>query len=253
VYLADHAWPDADTDVSTALVPLGSTEQHGPHLPLATDHLIAEGFAREAAERTGLVCTPTVKVGVSPHHRQFPGTMWVSPGAFREYVRSFASNLAYHGIDRMVFVNAHGGNVEHLREVGRSLRDAETAYACEWMWDRSIPDLVDDVFETNGPHAGPKETSLIQHLHPELVHDERIAEAAEGGCTDIANAGHFRNGAQVHYDAVENSHNGAFGDQTDASAEKGEELFEAATAQLVELAEWLEGEAFEDLLPAERR
>jgi creatinine amidohydrolase len=179
--------------------------------------------------------------------------MWVSPEAFRAYVESFAANLSYHGLNRVVFVNAHGGNIEHLREVGRNLRDSETAYACEWMWDRSISELVDDVFETNGPHAGPKETSLIQHLHPELVHDDRLAQAAEGGCTDIEDAGHFRNGAQVHYDAVENSHNGAFGDQTDASADKGEKLFETATDQLVELAEWLERSEFAELMPAERR
>jgi creatinine amidohydrolase len=253
VYLPDYAWPDVDFEGSTALVPLGSTEQHGPHLPLATDHLIAEGFARAAAERTGFVRTPTVRIGVSPHHRQFPGTLWVDPPEFRDYVESVARNLTYHGVDRMVFVNAHGGNVEHLREVGRRLRDSGTAYACEWMWDRSIPELVAESFDTNGPHAGPKETSLIQYLHPELVHEDRIAAAAEGGCTDLESAGHIRNGAQVHYDAVENSHNGAFGDQTDASAEAGEKLFEAAADRLVELAEWLDDKPFDELTPRERR
>jgi len=159
MYLADHTWPElgeALSDESVALVPLGSTEQHGPHLPLATDHLIAEALATAAAEETGVVRTPTVTVGVSPHHRQFPGTMWVDPPEFRDYVEGFTRNLAYHGIDRVVFVNAHGGNVQHLREVGRRLHEDETAYAIEWMWDESIPELVDDLFEHNGPHAGRK-------------------------------------------------------------------------------------------------
>ena len=254
MYLADEAWPDLGAYFeaeSLALVPLGSTEQHGPHLPEGTDHLIAEAFAREAADRTGFLCTPTVNVGVSPHHRQFHGTMWVDPPAFRQYVESFTRNLAYHGIDRVVYVNAHGGNVQHLREVGRRLRDDGTAYAVEWMWDESIPDLVDDLFAHNGPHGGPKETALIQHLRPELVHDDRLAEARDGGLVRWDDPDTVRHGARTFYDAIENTDNGVLGDQTDATAEKGAELFDAASDQLVALCEWLDEQAFADLLPAE--
>jgi len=89
MYLADHTWPElgeALSDESVALVPLGSTEQHGPHLPLATDHLIAEGARERGRRGDGRRPHPTVTVGVSPHHRQFPGTMWVDPPEFRDYV-----------------------------------------------------------------------------------------------------------------------------------------------------------------------
>ena len=252
MYLADEAWPDLGPyfeEESLALVPLGSTEQHGPHLPEATDHLIAEGLARAAAERSGYLCTPTVNVGVSPHHRQFHGTMWVDAPVFRDYVESFTRNLAYHGIDRVVYVNAHGGNVDHLREVGRRLHVDREVYAIEWMWDESIPELVSDAFEHNGPHGGPKETAMIQHLHPELVHDDRLAEARDGGVVDIGEILAYQNGARTFYDARENSDNGVFGDQTDATAEKGEELFEAACEQLVQLCEWMDAQDFEDLMP----
>ena len=159
MYLADRTWPELGEHVaseSLAVVPLGSTEQHGPHLPLATDHLIAEHLAREATDRADVLCTPTVNIGVSPHHRQFHGTMWVDAPAFRDYMESLARSLSYHGFDRIVFVNAHGGNTVHLREVGRRLRDDDTAYAIEWMWNDSIPELVDDLFAKNGPHGGPK-------------------------------------------------------------------------------------------------
>ncbi|MFT4889236.1 MAG: creatinine amidohydrolase [Halobacteriales archaeon] len=252
MYLGDETWPDLGEyfdDESLALVPLGSTEQHGPHLPLATDHLIAEAFARAAADRTDYLCTPTVNVGVSPHHRQFHGTMWVDPPAFRDYVESFTRNLAYHGIDRVIFVNAHGGNVEHLREVGRRLRDDEVLYAIEWMWNDSIPDLVDEFFERPGPHGGPKETALIQHLRPELVHDDRLEDARDGGIASVEDAETTHYGARTFYDAADNTDNGVLGDQTDATAEKGEELFEAATAQLVRLCDWLDSQAFDDLMP----
>ena len=257
--LADEAWPDVGPHLdesSLALVPIGSTEGHGPHLPEGTDHLIAQGLARAAAERGDYLCTPTVTIGVSPHHRQFPGTMWVDAPVFRDYVESFTRNLAYHGIDRVVYVNAHGGNVQHLREVGRRLNADETAFAVEWMWDESIPDLVDSLFEHNGPHGGPKETAMIMHLHPELVHDDRLESARDNGVLDVEawreEGNGYVHGTRTFYDAVQNSPNGVFGDQTGATPEKGAELFEAATEQLVALADWISDRPLDELMPRPR-
>ncbi|PSQ31714.1 amidase [Halobacteriales archaeon SW_6_65_46] len=254
MYLADEAWPDLEAYFereSLALIPLGSTEQHGPHLPESTDHVIAESLAREAAARSGYLCTPTVTVGISRHHRQFPGTMWVSPDAFRTYVRELTENLTYHGIDRVVYVNAHGGNVDALREVAKDLHATETCYALEWMWDESIPGLVDELFEQNGPHGGPKETAMLQHL-TDRVHEDRLDAARDGGVADIwEQLGTTQNGAVTYFDARDNSENGVFGDQTGATAAKGERLFEAATAQLVELAEWLAAREASTLGPAD--
>ena len=255
MYLADHTWPElgeALSEASVGLVPLGSTEQHGPHLPLATDHLIAEALASAATEETAAVRTPTISVGVSPHHRQFPGTMWVDPPEFRNYVESFTRNLAYHGIDRIVFVNAHGGNVQHLREVGRRLHEDEVAYAIEWMWDESIPGLVDDLFEHNGPHAGPKETAMITHIAPELVETDRLEDARDDGLVHLDESDAVVHGARTYYDAVDNSANGAFGDPTDVTPEKADRLFEAASDQLVGLVEWLDARDRTELLPKER-
>jgi creatinine amidohydrolase len=175
--------------------------------------------------------------------------MWVDPPAFRDYVESFTRNLAYHGIDRVVYVNAHGGNVEHLREVGRRLRDEEELYAVEWMWNESIPDLVDDLFEYNGPHGGPKETALIQHLRPELVAEDRLADARDGGRRDWEATDETRHGAMTFYDAIDSTGNGVLGDQTDATAEKGERLFDAASEQLCRLCAWLDDQPFAALMP----
>ncbi|WP_299263104.1 creatininase family protein [Halorientalis sp.] len=250
MYLADETWPDLGAyfeDESLVIVPLGSTEQHGPHLPEGTDHMIAQALARDAADRTGYLCSPTINVGVSPHHRQFHGTMWVDAPVFRDYVESFSRNLTSHGVDRIVYVNAHGGNVEHLREVGRRLHETETAYAIEWMWDQSIPDLVDDLFEQNGPHGGPKETAMIMHIANELVHDDRLEDARDGGLLEWENMA--VHGATTFYDAADNTNNGVLGDQTDATPEKGRELFEAASDQLVNLCGWLDDQPFEDLMP----
>jgi creatinine amidohydrolase len=252
MYLADRTWPELSDYVaeeSLAVVPLGSTEQHGPHLPLSTDHRIAESLAREAADRAGYLCTPTVNVGVSVHHKQFHGTMWADAPEFRDYVESVARNLSYHDIDRIVFVNAHGGNQTHLREVGRRLREDEVAYAVEWMWDDSIPDLVDDLFEVNGPHGGPKETAMMMHIDPDLVREDKLAEARDGGLVDwVNNDEAYVHGARNFYDSIDNTENGVLGDQTDATPEKGERLHEAATDQLINLLEWLDGRRFDDLM-----
>ena len=253
MYLGDATWPEvgvALSETDTALVPVGSTEQHGPHLPLSTDHVIAEGLARAAADRAGVTCTPTVNIGVSPHHRQFHGTLSVDAPAFRDYMESLSRSLVYQGIDRIVYVNAHGGNVEHLREVGRRLHDDDSAYAVEWMWDESIPELVDSLFEQNGPHAGPKETSMVRYL-ADLVREGELEAARDGGCPDLEAVETERNGARLYYDSIENTDNGAFGDPTDASAEKGEQLFRAATDQLVELAEWIETQPWAAIGPRE--
>ena len=252
MYLGDRTWPELGeyfADESLALVPLGSTEQHGPHLPESTDHRIAEALAREAAERTGFLCTPTINVGVSSHHRQFHGTMWVDAPVFRDYVESLTRNLTYHGIDRVVFVNAHGGNVAHLREVGRRLRDDEVAYAIEWMWDESIPGLVDEVFEHNGPHGGPKETAMMLHIDEELVRENQFERARDEGIRDTGDFDARTHGSRTFYDAIDNTASGVLGDQTGATREKGRRLFEAASDQLVNLAERLDDQPFEALMP----
>ena len=123
-------------------------------------------------------------------------------------------------------------------------------YAIEWMWNDSIPELVDDLFEQNGPHGGPKETALIQHLHSELVHNDQLEAARDGGLVDWENHPEaVQNGARTFYDAIDNTGNGVLGDQTDATAEKGKEMFEAATEQLVHLCEWLDSQNYQDLMP----
>ncbi|MFW6385240.1 MAG: creatininase family protein, partial [Halodesulfurarchaeum sp.] len=88
--LADGTWTDAEaTETDLALLPVGSTEQHGPHAPLGTDHLAAEAIAAEAAEsfERDVIVAPAVPIGVSEEHRQFTGSLWVSPDTFRAYVR----------------------------------------------------------------------------------------------------------------------------------------------------------------------
>jgi creatinine amidohydrolase len=118
------------------------------------------------------------------------------------------------------------------------------------MWNDSIRELVDDLFEQNGPHGGPKETAMTQYLAGDLVRDDRLEDARDGGLVDWEDHEGVRiHGARTFYDAVENTGNGVLGDQTDATAGKGEQMFEAAVDQLVKLCEWLDAREFESLMP----
>lgn len=117
--------------MTVAMVPVGSTEQHGPHALLGTDTLNAETIVKTTAERfdAPVVVSPTVPVGVAEEHRQFPGTLWTSESTFRAYVRDIVRSLAFHGLDRVVLVNGHGGNVAALREVAGKVVRHDDAYA----------------------------------------------------------------------------------------------------------------------------
>jgi len=117
------------------------------------------------------------------------------------------------------------------------------------MWDESIPELVEDLFETNGPHGGPKETALMLHIDRALVHEDRLTQARDGGLVAFDRESVRVHGARTFYDAIDNTGNGVLGDQTDATPEKGRQLFEAASDQLVELCEWLAARDIDTLLP----
>lgn len=120
----------------------------------------------------------------------------------------------------------------------------------EWMWDESIRDRIESAFDAPGPHGGPKETSLVWHLAPELLHEDRLERARDGGLVAFDGDTGRVHGARTFYDAIENTANGVLGDQTEASPEIGAALFEAACDHLVELAGWLDDRPFEALLPA---
>jgi creatinine amidohydrolase len=118
---------EALADASVAVLPTGSVEQHGPALPLGTDALVAEALAGTLTDHPDAVVLPPVSVGVSAHHRQFHGTLWVSESTFESVVRETLASAASHGVRKAVVVNGHGGNTGAIHRAARSLRGAETA------------------------------------------------------------------------------------------------------------------------------
>ena len=235
MHLSDATWTDADDlDTDLALLPVGSTEQHGPHAPLATDALNAEAVADAgaAAYDGEVVVAPPVTVGVSEEHRQFTGTLWVSPDTFRRYVRETVASLAHHGWDRVVLVNGHGGNVAALREVAGTITRDDDAYAVPFTWFEAVGDHAADM-----GHAGPLETALLRHVHPDLVREDRVDEAREGASDGW---GEWVSRANLAFDSAEFTENGVVGDPADGDERRGEELLELGGAALAALLEAVE-------------
>jgi creatinine amidohydrolase len=245
--LTEATWTEvadlaAETDL--ALLPVGSTEQHGPHAPLGTDALAAEAVADAgaAAYEGDVAVAPTIPVGVAAEHRQFPGTLWYSPETFRACVRETTLGLAEHGFDRVVVVNGHGGNVDALREVTGTITRQDDAYAVAFTWFEAVGDHGSKM-----GHGGPLETAMLRHVRPELVREDRIEDARKGGSDRW---GEWVSGVNLAHDSAEFTENGVVGDPTTGDASLGEELLARSAESLATL---LDAVAERDVVRPSRR
>mgnify|MGYP006272067859 FL=1 len=231
--LTESTWPavrDLDTDL--AVLPVGSTEQHGPHAPLGTDRLTADAVAAAGVDRyhdaTGVdvPIAPAIPVGIAAEHRAFDGTLWVSPDTFRAYVRETVASLAHHGFDRVVLVNGHGGNTDALRELTGEISRFDAAYTVAFTWFEGVDS------ELPMGHGGARETAVLRHIRPELVDEDQAETAGEGGSD---NWGEWVAGVNLAHDSAEFSDNGVVGDPTAGTAADGQRLVDDAAAALCEL------------------
>lgn len=178
--LPTHTSADA-RDHSVAVLPVGSFEQHGAFLPLATDTVIAMTIASSVAEAHPVLLLPPVTISCSHEHAAWPGTVSISATTLYAVVRDVADSLRHSGIRKLVLVNGHGGNYvlgNVVQEASaRGERMALFPTEVDWLGARAAGGVV------TGPdtdmHAGELETSLLLHAHPSLVpadfasHDER--------------------------------------------------------------------------------
>lgn len=221
--LERHRWPTVP-DRPIVLLPLGSTEQHGPHLPLMTDTCIAEAVARamapllHAATGTGVLVAPALPYGASGEHQAFPGTISIGHQALRiTLIEAIRSLSTWSG--RIILVNGHGGNAPTVRSVVDQLQAEHhqvTWVACE---GGSHEDT----------HAGRHETSLMLHLDAESV------------LMDMAEPGNIQPLPELMPQLVRSgvaqvSANGVLGDPTMASTIEGADTFESLVSSAVRQA-----------------
>ncbi|GAA1970812.1 mycofactocin biosynthesis peptidyl-dipeptidase MftE [Nocardioides panacihumi] len=215
--LSEATWPTVPRG-GLVLVPVGSLEQHGPHLPLDTDAVIAVAVAAQVATVCGASVAPPLAYGSSGEHQSFPGTISIGTEVLRlvvvELVRSLRTWAA-----RVVLVNAHGGNISGLAAAVQQLR----AEGHDVAWAACATESVD-------LHAGRTETSLLLHLDPARVLLDR-AEA--GDCRPIQEILPTLVAGGVG--AV--SANGVLGDPAGASASEGSDVLAAMVAEVLALIE----------------
>ncbi len=240
--LGELTWPEARRrfrEVDIALLPVGSIEQHGPHLPLDTDAFDAEWLARRVAER----CTsprplvlPLIPYGVSYHHDDFAGTLSVSPETLSRLVHEIGMAAARNGATKLVIVNGHGGNVPALHFAAQMInRDAHIFTTVE-TGETSAPELDSLVETPNDVHAGEGETSTALANRPHLV---RLKEARPHVPSFSSRYLDFSSRRSVEWYGRTSriSRSGVMGDPTRASKEKGEKLLELMVTRLVEFVE----------------
>jgi creatinine amidohydrolase len=218
------------------IVPVGSLEQHGPHLPVEIDSLLGETIAlrtaRRVAETEKVLVLPCLWTGLSEHHMSFGGTVTLDFPTFFNMIRCVCESVVRHGFRRIVLFNGHGGNDNALRvaadELSPKLNVPILQFTYWYAAETAIAPLLER--QSNLWHACEAETSMCMALHPELVAEDRI-HLAEVNRTpevsDLVGSGVYR------WRSLESqSSAGVVGYPSAASREKGERLIEAISRDL---------------------
>jgi len=172
--LQEMSWFDIQEYLKTndmVIIPLGSTEQHGPHMPLGTDYYEAFGMSKMISETTGVVIAPIMFVGYSEYHSGFPGTLSLKPETMEQVLFESVEILMKYGFHRFMFFNYHGGNNIVQQRIIHRINHTTEATAIAIGIGGSIQKSEDGEFFDW--HAGKGETSIMLYLKPELVKMER--------------------------------------------------------------------------------
>lgn len=230
-------WPEIETYLTRStgiIVPIGSTEQHGPNGLIGTDAICPEVIAHAVGERTGTLVAPTLGIGMAQHHLAFPGTLSLRPSTLIAVIRDVVQSLSRHGFGHVYFFNGHGGNVATVQAAFAEIH-AESSFGggtapprlklANWYLGRRVQRLSRELFAGGeGHHATPSEISLTWHAHPErarpMTLTPRIAPVAAFG------------DAQDYRRRFPDGRIGS--DPSLASTEAGARLFEAGVEDAIE-------------------
>jgi len=235
MHLDRMTWAEVQAEINngrdTVVVPFGSTEQHGRHLPLGTDAVLGDEIGWGLAERLGAFLAPTVRFGCSEHHLAFTGTISLGEETFRSIVADVVASLSVHGFQHIVLLPTHGGNFKPLAEAVAKIEPAEGVRILAFT---DLGALVSTAFKSSrafgvdaaksGAHSGEWETSLMLTLRPDQVKMDWAAEGFVGELSEIM--------SKV-FDGIQNlDQNGVLGDPRPATAEAGKKYLEDIIAYL---------------------
>lgn len=240
VRLAERTWREVeaalDDGTRTAIVAVGSVEQHGPHLPLIMDTLAGDELSRRIAERLGdALAAPTIRPGCSGHHMEFPGTITIPPETLMDLVRSYCRSLDEHGFEHVVLVPTHGGNFAPVNTVAPEIAgeiDANVIALADLDENMRLMNegLRNAGVEYQEPviHAGAAETAIVLAVDEGLVRTDELEVGHEG---DVSVSRLLSEG----FEAI--TENGVLGDPREATAEAGAEILETIATAYAERIE----------------
>lgn len=254
VWIQDLTWEEIEKYLQReriALVPVGSTEQHGPAGPVGVDAYVAITLAEDVARRTGVLCTPPIWFGDSSHHMGFPGTISIRTETLMLLVRDVCRSLVRHGFTQIVLINGHkGSNLPGLVSSVRALHEEEHpgvlfAVADPLHLARSAAPAIKG---TNEHHAGELELSHILYRYPDLIRTDRLTENSVdfdkvfGGFVGNDLFGPAPDGVEIMWSGAEQrtfTPSGSFSSSKGTNPEKGREYHEHIVGRLCELVEWM--------------
>jgi len=253
--LAEMNWPDVKARVpdTPVVVPLAAVEQHGHHLPLATDSMLLGEVVRrvEPMVREKAIFAPLLWLGNSHHHMEYAGTLSAAPRTYLDLLNDILENLLFHGFRRIMFLNGHGGNITPLKQAVFEVRQRHRARADLLLLGASYWDFADlknpemGLSQTSVGHACELETSMMMVIRPDLVGEFRTREPRDMGYSfEPAYRGWItRERVPAGADAP-----GHLGEPALASREKGEQLlgaFSAGVAAFIEKVAAWDGHSWE--------
>ena len=235
---------------TVAVLPVAATEQHGPHLPLSVDSTLLQGVIDAALPllpaALPVLFLPPQNIGLSPEHSRYPGTLTLSPSTLLALWTQLGECVARAGIQKLLLLNGHGGQVSVMDIVARELRSQQhlLVYSASWF-GLPLPDAVASQFSAEehrfGIHAGDIETSMMLHLAPGRVQMEHARDFHSTSQDRAARYAILGNGKSAKFGwQMQDYHPaGAVGNAAAATADKGRAVVEAAAAQLVQLLQEL--------------
>ena len=240
--LEEMSWPEVKAALETvklAIIPVGSTEQHGPNIGESADIARARAGALALANRLHprAIVAPAFPFGISSHHMRFPGTITIRVETFVAVLRDVVGSLKEHGIEKFFIINGHGGNIPALGVATWQIRDemgVKIAHALHWPSPQAI-----EQFQRSPRvgHACEIETSLAMYLTPNIAKVGALAtgEVKDPSYTSAMTAGPSSVVEPRYFDEI--TANGALGDATQASEEAGEVLARDVEDRLTEFLE----------------
>lgn len=250
--LATLTWPEAEVrlrEVDVALLPVGAIEQHGYHLPLDTDAFDADYLAREVASACSdpkPLVLPLISYGVSYHHRDFPGTISVSPDTLSRMVYEIGMDIARQGVNKLFIINGHGGNGPTLHFAAQMINRDAHIFTCVDSGDTSDADIDAIATTQSDVHAGEIETSTSLSNRPGLVQMDRAEKCVPEFSNRYLDFSSKRGVGWYAYTS-RISQSGVMGDPTVATAEKGDRMWEVMIRNLVEFVEDLKSMSLDEL------